>query len=54
VIVSGSHKCATGTVESLVFQRIVDYPNDYSAGYHVVVEDGRMGTVRWDQVNPTH
>lgn len=51
VIVLGSHKGATGTVESLVFQRTVDYPDDYAAGYHVVLEDGRMVTVRWNQVD---
>ena len=50
MIVSGSHKGATGTVESLVFQRTVDYPNDYAAGYHVVLGDGWMVTARWDQV----
>lgn len=52
VIVSGSLKGAKGTVESAVFQPTVDCPEDYSAGYHVVVEDGRMVTVRCDQVVP--
>lgn len=51
VVVSGSHKGSTGTVESLVFQRTTDYPEVYSAGYHVVLEDGQMVTVRWDQVD---
>ena len=50
VIVSGSHRGTTGTVESLVFQRTVDYPNEFAAEYHVVIEDRRMVTVRWDQV----
>lgn len=49
-IVMGAHKDATGIVESLVFQRTVDFPNDYAAGYHVVLGDGRMVTVRWEQV----
>ena len=39
-----------GIVESLVFQRTVDYPDDYAAGYHVALEDGQTVTVRWDQV----
>ena len=50
VIASGSHAGASGTVESLVFQRTVDYPNEYAAGYHVVKDDGRTVTVRWDQL----
>ena len=50
MIVSGSHKGATGTVESLVFQRTVDHPDESAAGYHVVLEDVRIVTVRWDQV----
>ena len=41
---------ATGVVDSAVFQKTVDYPDDYSAGYHVVLEDERVVTVRWDQV----
>lgn len=49
-IVSGSHNGAMGSVESLVFQRTVDYPDDYAAGYHVALEDGQTVTVRWDQV----
>ena len=50
VIVSGRHNGVTGIIESAVFQRAVDYPDDYTAGYHVVLKDGRMVTVRWDQV----
>ena len=50
VIVSGAHKGSFGVVESLVFQRTDDYPDDYDAGYHVVLEVGGMVTVRWDQV----
>ena len=29
---------------------IVDYPVEYAAGYHVVLDDERVVTVRWDQV----
>ena len=50
VIVSGSHQGTGGIVESLVFQRTVDYPDQYAAGYHVVLDDGPMVTVQWDQV----
>ena len=46
----GRYAGATGVVDSAVFQKTVDYPDDYSAGYHVVIEDERVVTVRWDQV----
>ena len=50
VVVSGSHKGAEVTVESLVFQQSVDYPKELAAGYHVVLNNGRAVAVRWDQV----
>ena len=46
----GRYAGATGVVDSAVFQKTVDYPDDYSVGYHVVLEDERVVTVRWDQV----
>ena len=46
----GRYAGATGVVDSAVFQKTVDYPDDCSAGYHVVLEDERVVTVRWDQV----
>ena len=46
----GRYAGAMGIVDSAVFQKTVDYPDDYSAGYHVVLEDERVVTVRWDQV----
>ena len=49
-IVSGRYKGVSGIVESLVHQRTVDRPDDYDAGYHVVIGDGEVITVRWDQV----
>jgi len=49
-IISGRHKGAIGVVDSAVFQRTVDYPDEYAPGYHVVLGDGRVVTVRWDQV----
>ena len=33
---------ATGIVDSKVFQRSVDYPDEYGPGYHVVL-DGERG-----------
>ena len=39
-----------GVVDSAVFQRTLDYPDDYSPGYHVILLDDAVVTVRWDQV----
>lgn len=50
IVVSGQYAEVTGVVESAVFQRTVDYPNEYAQGYHVVLDDGKVVTVRWDQV----
>lgn len=47
----GQYQSLTGVVDSAVFQKTVDFPDDYSAGYHVVLEDEKVVTVRWDQVS---
>ena len=52
VIVSGRYEGHQGVVDSAVFQRTVDYPDEFAPGYHVVLEDGTVVTVRWDQVKP--
>jgi hypothetical protein len=39
-------------IDSAVFQRTVDWPEEFAPGYHVVLEDGTVVTVRWDQVKP--
>ncbi len=49
IIVSGQYAGFTGIVESAVFQRTVDYPEEYARGHHVVLDDGGVVTVRWDQ-----
>ena len=49
-IVSGQYTGATGTVDSRVFQRTVDYPDEYGPGYHVVLDEGKVVTVRVEQV----
>ena len=45
-------KCAgqTGTVESNVFQKTVDYPGELSNGFQVILDTGEVVIVRWDQV----
>ena len=50
VIVSGRYEGHRGVVDSAVFQRTVDYPDEFAAGYHVVLEDGAVVTVRWSQL----
>ena len=47
-------KCAgqTGTVESNVFQKTVDYPAELSDGFQVMLDTGVV-VVRWDQVEST-
>ena len=40
----------TGVIDSAVFQRTMDYPDEYAPGYHVVQDNGQVVTARWDQV----
>ena len=53
-IVSGRYEGCTGVVDSAVFQRTVDYPDEYAPGYHVVLDTGPVVTVRWDQIADEH
>ena len=48
----GRHAGTSGVVDSAVFQRTVDWPDEYAPGYHVVLDAGPVVTVRWDQVEP--
>ena len=50
VIVSGQRAGVPGVVDSAVFQRTIDHPDDLAPGYHVVLADDAVVTVRWDQV----
>ena len=50
VIVSEQQSGMMGVVDSAVFQRTIDHPEDVSPGYHVVLADNAVVTVRWDQV----
>jgi hypothetical protein len=49
-IVSGRYRGCTGLVDSAVFQRTVDCSDEYRPGYHVVLDDGTVVTVRVEQV----
>ena len=49
-IISGRYKGIKGVVDSAVFQRTIDVPDEYVPGYHVILDTGPVATVRWDQV----
>ena len=44
----------TGVVDSTVFQKTVDYSDEYANGFHVVLDDETWVTVRRDQVSVWH
>jgi len=52
-IISGSYAGRTGTVEAKVFQKTVDYPDEYAHAFHVTLDDGSWVTVRQDEVKLT-
>ena len=49
-ITTGKFAGHTGTVDSNVHQRTVDYPDESANGYHVMLDTEELGTVRWEQV----
>ena len=49
-ITTGKYAGQTGTVESNVYQMTVDYPDERSNGYHIMLDIEKLVTVRWDQV----
>ena len=49
-ITTGMCAGRTGTVESNVYQRTVDYPNEWANGYHVMLDSVELITIKWDQV----
>jgi len=49
-ITSGKYAGYCGTVEANVFQKTVDFPDEWSNGYHVMLDSEEIVTVRWDQV----
>ena len=52
-IISGRYAGRIGTVDANVFQRTVDYPEEFAAGFHLTLDDDMRVTVRWDQVRIT-
>ena len=49
-VISGTFQGLWGTVDSVVCQKIYDYPDEVTPGYHLTLEDGKWVTLRWDQV----
>ena len=49
-IISGKHKGATGTVDSNVFQRSVDFPKDHLPCHHVLLDSHLVITINVNQV----
>ena len=50
IITSGTYEGHSGTVEANVYQKTVDYPDEWANGYHVMLDSEKLVTVRWDQV----
>ncbi len=46
-ITSGKYAGHTGTVESNVYERTVDWPDEYNNGHHIMLETGELVTVWW-------
>ena len=47
-ITSGKYAGQTGTVEANVYQRIVDFPNEFNNGFHVMLDTEKLaGWTRW-------
>ena len=42
--------CGPGTVESNVYQRTLDYPDEWHNGFHVWLDTEVLVMVRWEQV----
>ena len=49
-ITSGKYAGHTGTIESNVYQRTLDYPDELANGFHVMLDIEELVTVRWDRV----
>ena len=50
IITTGRYAGHRGTIEANVYQKTVDYPDEWANGYHVMLDTGELVTVRWDQV----
>lgn len=49
-IITGKYAGQNGTVESNVFQRTVDYPDELANGFHAMLDTEELVTVQCDQI----
>ena len=49
-IINGKYAGLTGTVESNVYQRTADFPDDLANGHHIMLDTEELVTVRYEQV----
>ena len=49
-ITTGKYAGHHGTVEANVYQRTVDYRDEWANGHHVMLDTEELVTVRWEQV----
>ena len=47
---TGKYAGHTGTIESNVYQKTVDYPDELANGFHVILDTEKLVKVRLDQV----
>ena len=49
IIINGTYEGHRRTVEANVYQKTVDYPDEWANGYHVTLDTEGLVTVRWQQ-----
>ena len=49
-ITTGKYAGHSGIIEANVYQRTVDYPDEWQNGHHVMLDSEVLVTVRWEQV----
>ena len=52
IVIRGSFAGHAGLVESIVYQRTVGQPNEFSAACHVILDTGQVVTLGQDCLNP--
>jgi len=52
MIIDGRYAGQTRAVESNVYQRTADYPDELANGHHIMLDIDELVTVRHDQVKP--
>ena len=53
-ITTGKYIGQRGKLKASVYQKIVDYPSEWSNGYNVMLDSEELVTVRWDQVEASN